>query len=122
MIDPATLKGKLIVGGVVSAILAAIFSAQQLKISWLKDDIQTKNATISTLNGDLAVSEANVATLKASVERQNTAIQQLQAQKATLDAKVRESALRAQKNRAASVSIEGEGVDSMNQFFERLFK
>lgn len=122
MFDLATLKGKLIVGGVVLAVIVAIFGAQQLKISWLKDDLKDKNAAISTLTGDLAVASANVATLKESVARQNTAIGKLKAQKAALDAQVREKALTAQKNRIAGVSVEGHGVDNMNNFFERLFK
>ncbi len=122
MPDLIGLKAKLIAGGVVLAIILAVFGAQQYRIHLLKADITAKEATISTLTGDLAVSEANVATLKASVERQNTAINALQAQKAALDAKVRAAALAAQKNRVDSVSIEGEGVVSMNNFFERLFQ
>lgn len=117
-----TLKAKLIAGGIVLAIIIAVFGAQQFRISLLKDDIKQKDEKIATLTSDLAVANANVAVLKAQVERQNKAIGAMKLEKAALDAKVRESALQAQKNKAAIVSIEGTGVDSMNDFFRRLFQ
>jgi capsule polysaccharide export protein KpsE/RkpR len=120
--DLVGLKAKLIAGGIALAVATTIFSVQEMRIHWLNEDIKAKDATISTLTGDLAVAEANVETLRESVKRQNTAIGALKAQKAALDAEVREKALGAQKNRQESVSIEGLGVDSMNNFFERLFR
>ena len=84
--------------------------------------IKAKDAEISKLSGDLAVAQGNVATLKASISTQNKALEALKAEKAALDASVREKALTAQQNRGQTLSIDGEGVDSMNNFFERLFK
>lgn len=120
--DLIGLKAKLIAGGIILAVILAVFGAQEWRISGLEDQITAKDATISTLTGDLAVAQANVATLTVTIDRQNTAVEALKAQKDALDAKVRESALAARKNRAQSVSIKDTGVDAMNKFFEGLFK
>lgn len=120
--DLIGLKSKLIAGGVGLAIMLAVFGAQEWRISDFKSTIKAKDAEISKLSGDLAVAQGNVATLKASISTQNKALEALKAEKAALDASVREKALTAQQNRGQTLSIDGEGVDSMNNFFERLFK
>lgn len=121
--DLIGLKAKLITAGAVLALIGVIVLTEEVRISGLQDDIVTKDAQITKLTGDVAVADANVAVLTATVKRQNGAIGALKAQKATLDAEVREKALSAQKKRQESVSVtEGAGVDSMNQFFQQVFK
>lgn len=107
---------------VLIAAVALIIGVQQVYIYSQGRTIKAKDEQITMLNGDLAVSKANVATLTASVERQNTAIEALKVQKAALDAKVRKQALEARRMREQSLSTEGTGADSMNDFFRRLYQ
>lgn len=93
-----------------------------LVIGYLRYEIDALQQKYDTAIADLAVSEANVATLKSTVARQNQAVQALKAEKAALDAKVRENALKAAQMRREGVSIDHKGVDAMNDFFKRLFQ
>ncbi len=120
--DLVGLKAKAITGAVVLAVVLTVFGVQEYRISSLKSEITEKDDQISKLTGDLAVANANVTVLKTSVERQNLAVEALKQEKASLDAKVRSSALAAQKKRVSSVSIDGSGVENMNKFFEKVFK
>lgn len=108
--------------GITGAIAAVIIGALCLRIHWLQDDLDTKNKAYNTLTGDYAVSEGNVVRLTGALDRQNRAVEALRADKAALDAKVREEALKAAEKRKSGVSVTEPGVTGMNNFFKGLFQ
>lgn len=114
-------KSTLYAVGAVGAIAAVIIGYQHLQYRWLKADYDTKQAAYIALVGTNAVCEANTDRLTLAVDRQNLAIERLQAENARMDAERRASALLAQKKKAG-VKIDGTGVDAINKFFKELFQ
>jgi hypothetical protein len=122
MPDLIGIKSKLIAGGAALVLVLLVYGVQEWRISGMNDTIDKKNTEICTLTRDLAINTANVAKLKATVDRQNSAVETLKPQKAIMDAAARKTALQARAKRQETVSTEGVGPDAMNSFFERLFQ